>query len=75
MRGIVGYRFDYDWPVIELFNIAGAGVDHIRKKAGLYAEYKGYKYFEIQYNRENKELNSLIGRGPNGVPYIREAKK
>jgi len=74
MRGIVGYRQKYNTPVIELFNIAGAGVQHIEKKAGAYADQKGYEYFEIQYNRENKMLNSLVGRGPNGVPYIKEVK-
>jgi len=75
MRGIVGFRLKHDGPVIELFNIAGAGIDHIDKKAGLYAAAYGYDYFEILYNRENKMLNCLVGRGPNGVPYVKERKK
>lgn len=75
MKAIVGYRQKYNGPVIELFNIAGAGIDHIDQKAGAYAAKKGYEYFEIQYNRENKIFSSLIGRGPDGVPYIRESKQ
>ena len=74
MRGIVGFRKNEFGPVIELFNIAGKGPEHMNKKAGEYAEYQGYKYYEIEYYKENKYLNKLIGMDKNGQPNILEVK-